>query len=337
MRGLFAFGPNIFPGWLFPCIMFDPEGFQTNAIDSPTMGPFHNSFSIRSMEEFSGVKAHTIRIWEKRYGLLTPDRTGTNIRHYSLDELKVILNVAYLNRHGHKISRIAAMTLTERDRLVRETAGASNSSEETLNSLKLAMLAFDEAMFDRVTAEYSKQHGFRHLVESVFVPLLEHIGMLWQTNVICPAQEHFVSNLIRQKLITATDGLTAPTGTKDRTFVLYLPENEIHELGLLYVNYLLRARDEHTIFLGQSVPSDDLKHLAAVRNGQLVMVTILMGTPPAGEIPAYLSNLRASLPDGRIRFLVTGAQLAKVEEFDVPPGVQTFPSMRELVKALDEL
>lgn len=301
------------------------------------MGPYQNTFSIRALEEFSGVKAHTIRIWEKRYGLLAPDRTGTNIRHYSLDELKVILNVAYLNRHGHKISRIAAMTLTERDRLVRDTAGTSDSVEETLNTLKVAMLAFDEVMFEQITSDYRKHHGFRHLVELVFVPLLEHIGVLWQTNVICPAQEHFVSNFIRQKLITATDQLPPSSGSKDRTFVLYLPENEIHELGLLYVNYLLRASDERTIFLGQSVPSEDLKQLASVRNGQLVMLTILMAHPPASEIPAYLKDLRANLPDNRISFLVTGAQLAKVKEMEVPPGVRTFPSMRELVKAVDAL
>ena len=301
------------------------------------MGPFQNSFSIRALEEFSGVKAHTIRIWEKRYGLLAPDRSGTNIRSYSLDELKVILNVAYLNKHGHKISRIAAMTLTERDRLVRETAGTKDSAEEMVNTLKLAMLAFDEAMFEQVTAQYRKHHGFRHLVELLFVPLLEHIGVLWQTNVICPAQEHFVSNFIRQKLISATDGLPPSTGTKDRTFVLYLPENEIHELGLLYVNYLLRADGERTIFLGQSVPGEDLKQLAAVRNGQLVMVTILISNPPVAEVPAYLKNLRTSLPDGRISFLVTGAQLAKVKDLEVPPGIRTFASMRELVKAVDAL
>jgi len=301
------------------------------------MDLFQNTFTIRAMEEFSGVKAHTIRIWEKRYGLLAPDRTGTNIRHYSLDELKVILNVAYLNKHGHKISRIAAMTLPERDRLVRETAVTSDSREETLNTLKVAMLAFDEVLFERITSDYREHHGFRHLVELVFVPLLELIGVLWQTNVICPAQEHFVSNFIRQKLIAATDGLPASDGSKDRTFVLYLPENEIHELGLLYVNYLLRAGGERTIFLGQSVPGEDLKQLAAVRNGQLVMVTILMAHPPAAEIPDYLQKLRVSLPDNRISFLVTGAQLAKVGEMEVPPGIRTFPSMRELVRAVDAL
>ena len=146
------------------------------------MGLFQNSFSIRALEEFSGVKAHTIRIWEKRYGLLAPDRSGTNIRHYSLDELKVILNVAYLNKHGHKISRIAAMTLVERDRLVRETAGTTDTAEETLNTLKVAMLGFDEPLFEQITADYRKHHGFRHLMELVFVPpVWLKVPALWLT------------------------------------------------------------------------------------------------------------------------------------------------------------
>lgn len=301
------------------------------------MSLYLSKFSIRDLEEFSGVKAHTIRIWEKRYGLLAPDRTGTNIRYYDLDELKVILNVAYLNRNGHKISRIAAMPVAERDRLVRETARTSDSVEEVLNSLKLAMLAFDEQLFAQVCTKFIVQHGFRALVERVFVPLLENIGVLWQTNAICPAQEHFVSNFIRQKLITQTDALPLGNGKKDRTFVLYLPENEIHELGLLYVNYLLRADGERTIYLGQSVPSEDLLQLAAARDGQLVMLSILMANPPAPEIPAYLKALRANLPDRRISFFVTGAQLTKVNGSDIPPGVHTYPSMAELVKAIDAL
>lgn len=299
------------------------------------MSLYLTKFSIRDLEEFSGVKAHTIRIWEKRYGLLAPDRTGTNIRHYDLEELKVILNVAFLNRNGHKISRIAAMSLADRDRLVRETSNASASVEEILNSLKLAMLGFDEPMFAEVCARFVGKHGFRALVERVFVPLLEHIGVLWQTNAICPAQEHFVSNFIRQKVIAQTDGLPLSAGKKDRTYVLYLPENEIHELGLLYVNYVLRADGERTIYLGQSVPREDLLQVAAACDGELVMLSILMAHPPAPEIPDYLTTLRKSMTDRRISFYVTGAQLSKVDPHDIPAGIRTFPSMAELVKGLD--
>lgn len=301
------------------------------------MSLYRNEFSIRDLEQFSGVKAHTIRIWEKRYGLLAPDRTGTNIRHYDLDELKVILNVAFLNQHGFKISKIAAMSLAERDRLVRETAMRGLDLHDTLNSLKLAMLTFDEHVFEQVSAKYREEHGFRALIEQVFVALLEQIGVLWQTNAICPAQEHFVSNFIRHKLISATDRIPLPEPRKDRTYVLYLPEDEIHELGLLYVNYLLRAKGERTIYLGQSVPSADLKQLASARNGELVMVTILMANPPAEEVPAYLERLRKDLSDRRISFLVTGGQLARVPEDRIPAGVQALPSMADLIRAIDAM
>jgi len=301
------------------------------------MSLYLSKFSIRDLEEFSGVKAHTIRMWEKRYGLLAPDRTGSNIRYYDLDELKVILNVAYLNRKGHKISRIAAMSLNERDRMVQISAEASDSTEEVLNGLKLAMLAFDEPAFEQITKAFQEQHGFRALVERVFVPLLELIGLLWQSNAICPAQEHFVSYFIRQKLITSTDRLPIALPKVDRTFVLYLPENEIHELGLLYVNYLLRSKGHRTIYLGQSVPTEDLLQLAAVRDGELVMLSILMANPPAPEIPNYLKDLRERLSDRRISFFVTGGQLAKVAESDIPPGVRTFRSMVDLVQGVDGL
>ena len=210
-------------------------------------------FSISDLEEFSGVKAHTIRVWERRYGLLAPDRTDTNIRTYGLDELKTILNVAFLNRHGLKISKIAALSPAERDREVRELAERTGSIEGALDNLKVAMVTYDLDLFERTSSGYLKEHGFRDLMERLYVPLLEHIGLLWQSNAICPAQEHFISNLVRQKLIAAIDGLKTVIQPGEVCNVLYLPENEIHELGLLYLQYLLRAKGEHVVFLGQSV------------------------------------------------------------------------------------
>ncbi len=301
------------------------------------MSLYKSTFSIRHLEEFSGVKAHTIRMWEKRYGLLAPDRTGTNIRTYGLDELKTILNVAYLNKHGHKISRIAAMPPIARDQLVRDTSAASPDVLDLLNSLKLAMLGFDEDLFRSVCDGYLLHHDLRMLVEKLFVPLLEHIGILWQTNAICPAQEHFVSNIIRHQLIAATASLPQGTYPKDRTFVLYLPENEIHELGLLFVNYVLRSKGERTIYLGQSVPSADLVEVSAVRNGELVLLTILMAEPPAEEIVTYLGRMRESLSDRRISFMVTGGQMKRLENPELPPGVRIFGTMNELMAAVDKL
>ncbi|MDQ3101221.1 MAG: MerR family transcriptional regulator, partial [Bacteroidota bacterium] len=183
------------------------------------MGPYLMRFQIRDLEEFSGVRAHTIRIWEKRYGLLEPERTGTNIRTYGINELKVILNVAFLNQRGHKISKIAALNAEQRDQLVREVALVDEHGGDALNSLKLAMLSFDEVLFESVSSKFREVNGFRKLVEQLYVPLLEHIGLLWQTNSICPAHEHFVSNIIRHKLIVASDALPLNAALHERIHI----------------------------------------------------------------------------------------------------------------------
>lgn len=299
------------------------------------MGPFLSQFQIRDLEEFSGVKAHTIRIWEKRYGLLEPERSDTNIRFYGMDELKTILNVSYLNQNGIKISHIAAMTPEERERKVQELAGQQGNGGDVRNTLKLAMLSFDEDLFERTSTVYERKHGFRSLVESIYVPLLETIGVLWQTNAICPAQEHFVSNIIRHKLIVATHALPAVPSTKKSTHVLYLPLDEIHELGLLYLNYLLRFKGERTIYLGQSVPLEDLRQVAGLHQGPLVFVSVLMANPAPADVPDHLLKLRALIPDERVTFWITGSQLARVGPLDIPDGMSLFPSMREVIAAMD--
>jgi DNA-binding transcriptional MerR regulator len=298
------------------------------------MLPFQLRFQIRDLEEFSGVKAHTIRMWEKRYGLLSPERTDTNIRTYGVDELKAILNVAYLNRHGYKISKIAKLPVMDRDRLVREVATRDDQGEGVINGLQMAMLGFDEALFRSVTVKFRLAHGFPALVERIYVPLLERIGVLWQTSSICPAHEHFVSNLIRQDLIAATEALTVPTREDSPIHVLFLAENELHELGLLYVNHLLRTEGQRTIYLGQSVPREDLVQVAGLFSKQLVFVTILMAYPLAPELPDYLTQLRNDLPGERITFRIAGSQLKKLPDYKAPEGMRTYVSMADLLADL---
>ena len=292
-------------------------------------------FQIRDLEGFSGVKAHTIRIWEKRYGLLQPDRSGTNIRYYGSDDLRSLLNVAYLNQRGFKISKIAALSVVERETLVREVAAKDGGADEVLNMLKLAMLGFDEALFNAESAKHVAKHGFRSLMEDVYARLLEHIGLLWQTSSICPAQEHFVSNIIRQKLIVACDALPMHAPSSDALHVLYLPENEIHELGLLYLNYVLRSKGKRTVYLGQSVPSADLSQLAALHAQPIVFVTLLTSQPPPAEVHQFLTDLRASLPDDRFSFWLAGAHLSLVAPQEAPAGMRLYTRLRELIVAID--
>lgn len=295
------------------------------------MGPYLNRFSIRDLENFSGVKAHTIRIWERRYGLLDPDRTDTNIRTYSTDELKTILNVAFLNRHGVKISKIAALTKTERDQRVKQVSEDASDPSGSLNNLKLAMVSYDTRLFERTSDTYREQEGFRALVERLYVPLLEQVGVLWQSNSICPAQEHFASNLVRQKLVSAIDSARPLERAEGRLYVLYLPENEIHELGLLYLHYRLRIAGERVIYLGQSVPMGDLAQVAEQFTGPITFISVLTAFPSSDDLPTYLRTLRASLPDQRIEFVLSGARVGAAAIDTSEKGVRLMPRFRDLL------
>ena len=291
-------------------------------------------FQIRDLEEFSGVKAHTIRIWEKRYSLLAPDRTDTNIRTYGIDDLKTILNVAYLNQQGVKISKIAALTRTERERMVQEKALADTAGDNVIDTLKLAMLAFDEVLFESASSRFREKHGFDQLVERIYVPLLELIGVLWQTSSICPAHEHFISNIIRNKLIAACEAVPLRSVPRPRTFILFLPDNELHELGLLYVNFLLRSKGEHTIYLGQSVPLEDLGNLAGTESRHHVFISILTTSPTVANVPTLVNELKEQLPPPYNSLWFTGQQIATGERTELPVGARHFSTVKELLAAL---
>lgn len=296
------------------------------------MGPL-SQFQIRDLEEFSGVKAHTIRIWEKRYGLLAPDRTDTNIRTYGIDDLKTILNVAYLNRQGLKISKIAALSAADRDRLVRDMGRTDSEGGNVIDTLKMAMLGFDEVLFESASSRYRESHGFARLVEQVYVPLLEQIGLLWQTSAICPAHEHFISNIIRNKLIAACEAVPLRSAPRARTFILFLPDNELHELSLLYVNFLLRSKGERAVYLGQSVPHEDLRHLVGSKLQHHIFVSVFTTSPAASETPALAQALSTLLPPPYNTIWLTGNQAVALQNSTLPKGTVHFSTIRELLVA----
>ncbi len=297
-------------------------------------GPYLTRFSISDLEGFSGVKAHTIRVWERRYNLLSPDRTDTNIRTYGLEQLKALLNVAYLNNHGVKISHIAALSHKEREERVREMASKGSDPADRLNALKLATATYDVELFERTTEIHRTREGFRGVVEQLYMPLLMHIGLLWQSSSICPAQEHFVSNLIRQKLIAEIDRAKPNTSGNGTVNVLYLPENEIHELGLLYIFYLLRTAGEQVIYLGQSVPLSDLPHVAQQFKGPIRFISVLTTNPHPDEIPAYLQRVRATLSEERVSFTFAGPRLTDTQAKQVPNGITIHPRLVELIATM---
>ena len=229
------------------------------------MNKVKSSFSIKDLENISGIKAHTIRILEKRHGILSPSRTNTNIRRYSLISLQKLLNITLLYNHGFKISKIASLEKDEIQIMVREIALKSNSEQVAINALKLSMVNFDTSLFDATYEEILLQNDFEFVFTNVFMPLMSELGILWQTNAISPSHEHFIINLIKQKIHIQTEFLQKEYIPRhnSKVFVLFLPENEIHELGILFLNYYILKFGYRTIFLGQSLETVSYTHLRA--------------------------------------------------------------------------
>lgn len=266
-------------------------------------------FSIKDLENYTGVKAHTIRIWEQRYGLLKPSRTDSNIRKYSDRELKTLLNISLLNQRGHKISEIASMPESEIARLIEQYSISDQNDDTMMATLKLAMLNFDEKLFNSVVDLRVASHGMENTFHQVLSPFLQQIGILWMTNTICPAQEHFISNLIRQKLYAQINNLRPELVTKhEHTFVLYLPELEFHEISMIMLNFTLRSRGYRTIYLGQSVPLEDLYQIYQ-RIGDVHFISQFTTQPANVLIPAYLKKITDNFRGTNCVFHFTGAQV----------------------------
>lgn len=296
---------------------------------------FSERFSIKDLELFSGIKAHTIRAWERRHGLLKPSRSDTNIRSYGMDDLRTILNTSLLLKEGMSISQVAALTDEQRSEKVKSGISNQWGKDEALNALKMATVAYDEELFERTSRNYRIDHGFEALVENLYLPLLNMIGLLWQSSSICAAQEHFSSNLIRQKLVSAIDAL--PIGGEDGrpAVVLYLPENEIHELGLLYLQYRLRREGRRSIYLGESVPIEDLVDLARQWPGALDICSILTVFPQADDVRHYLTTLDAQLKGPEIRVHLCGSALEGIAQTEVPGRMTVHANIPTLLQAVN--
>jgi MerR family transcriptional regulator, light-induced transcriptional regulator len=224
-----------------------------------------NSFTIKDLENLSGIKAHTIRIWEQRYSFIKPERTGTNIRYYSNEELKKILNVALLNKYGYKISHIDKMNEGEMKEKILSLSQMEAQQERIVNDLIQSMVDIDIEKVEIILDKFIAARGIERAITQIIFPFLEKIGILWLTNHINPAQEHFVTNIIRQKLIVGIDSVITPVKV-NKSVLLFLPEGEYHELGLLFMYYLLKNRGVTTYYLGSNVPLKDVEYVAKLKN-----------------------------------------------------------------------
>jgi len=293
------------------------------------------NFSIKDLENLTGIKAHTIRIWEKRYNLLSPNRSDTNIRNYSLASFQKLLNISYLNNNGIKISKIANLTEDEIPAKVREIASRAKIEDHAINAFKMAMMNFDQVLFYNTYNNLIEKKTFSEIFYNVFLPLLNEIGLLWQTNTITPAHEHFLSVHIKQKILINIERLQSLEPKPiSKTFVLFLPDNEIHDIGLLFINYKLRSKGYHTIFLGESVPMESLKDLLEFFN-DVTFISYFTVYPETQDIPIYINKFNELLlKKENTRLMLLGTKLSNTDITELPKKVTIFNSIENLVKDL---
>ncbi|MDN3669240.1 MerR family transcriptional regulator [Echinicola jeungdonensis] len=288
-----------------------------------------STYSIKDLEHLSGIKAHTLRIWEQRYDLMHPKRTNTNIRYYDDEDLKLILNVALLNHHGVKISKIAQMSPEERKNQVVEITSNVLAHEDQIYALTVSMIEIDEEGFDRVLTANIDKLGFEDTMTKVVYPFMVKIGILWQIGAINPAQEHFMSNLIRQKLIVAIDEFVYHGG--GRKFMLFLPEGELHEISLLYAAYLIKKRGHKVIYLGQSTPSKDLEAVYQYHHPDFLITVITSSIEPKA-LKEYIFDLGNKFKKSEI--ILSGFQVLR-QKIKLPPNVQLMKEMNEIYAFLE--
>ncbi|ELR70642.1 Transcriptional regulator, MerR family [Fulvivirga imtechensis AK7] len=283
-------------------------------------------YSIKELEKLSGIKAHTIRIWEKRYGIIKPQRTSTNIRYYSDDDLKKILNISILNGHGYKISKIAALSTNDISAKVMQLTSERSDLDLLVDELTLCMVEMDEVKFDKLLSSYIVRFGFEKTILSIVYPFLDKVGILWLSDNISPIQEHFVSNLVRQKIIVAIDGLPLNSEDSAEKVLLFLPENELHEIGLLFFYYLLKKQNYKTIYLGQYVPLKDLEEVVNTLKPNH-LVTCITYSPRGKDIEEFITLLSEKFYTCQI--YVTGKPVLELSS-SFPKNIHIFQNAKDL-------
>ena len=291
-----------------------------------------NAFTIKDLENLTGIKAHTIRIWEQRYNFLKPQRTDTNIRYYSNNELKKILNIALLNRYGFKISHIGKMS---DDDIHVKILGINNSEaqqERIINELIQKMIDLELVSFELIIDEHIRVKGIEKTILKIIFPLMERIGVLWVTGHVNPAQEHLVSNIIRQKLIVGTQAISNLIPTK-KTALLFLPEGEFHELGLLFIQFLLKNQGIGVLYLGTNMPLEDVDYVVEHKSPDFIYTHLTS--------VSNLFNFDRFIMQSQKRFssipLIISGRLASIYDKSIPPNVHFKKSLQEVTAFVTEL
>ena len=298
------------------------------------MNNVKNIFSIKDLENLSGIKAHTIRIWEKRYNALEPMRTDSNIRYYDITNLQKLLNIVLLHDYGYKISKISKLAENEIPELVKQITTEKTAKNHAINTFKMAMMNFDQSLFLKTYDALLSEKSFREVFYEVFIPLMNEIGLLWQTNTISPAHEHFISNLLRQKILVNTEKVQILEPIKeDKVFVLFLPLNEIHEIGLMYLNYEILLQGYRCIYLGENVPIESLKDVTEFFNN-ITYISYCTVEPTIENIDDYIHQFEVEILNNNSQLFLLGRMIKNINKSKLSNKVKLFDSIEELTKSI---
>ncbi len=290
-------------------------------------------FSIGDLEDLSGVKAHTIRMWEKRYGLFSPRRGENNLRYYGLDELRKLLNVVLLIHYGMKISRIAKMGTAEIETMVGEVRVGRKDINHTIHLFKLSMMTFDQPLFLDATDHLLSKMPFEEVFLDYYIPFLEEIGLMWQAGAIQPAHEHFVSCLIRMVVMQhiSQSSRKVRKGTVP-SYVLFLPFGEIHELGLMFLQYLIAARGEGSVYLGSNIPLDSLSEVTRLFRG-VTFITYMTILPEEKPLNQYVASLLEKARDNDSMLYIVGRRVSELPS-DGPVAITRYTPLNQPVSII---
>jgi len=290
-------------------------------------------YSIKDLEQLSGIKAHTLRAWEQRHKLIIPKRTSTNIRFYGDDDLRIVLNTSVLLESGLKIGQIAKLSAEEISEKALEASPYTGLYTYELNELKMSTLNFDLPRFEAVMAHCIDKFGVHKTFQNIIGDYIQELGKFWLAGNVSISQEHFMSSLIRQKLFSAIDSLESPAIPKSGTYALFLPTNELHELGLLYLTYELKERGEHVFYLGQSLPKEYLQDLL---NHQPVthLISAFTTHPDVEQMEDYLTELDDMVEANSVKVHLTGYQFQQFHTEMSWKNIQIHQSLKDLSAAV---
>jgi DNA-binding transcriptional MerR regulator len=290
-----------------------------------------NVFSIKDLENLSGIKAHTIRIWEKRYNVLEPMRSETNIRFYDIKSLQKLLSIVLLHNYGYKISKISSLSHEEFNKLANDIISEKSAKNHAISTFKVAMMNFDQALFFNTYNKLLSEKTFKEVFYSVFIPLMHELGFLWQTDTISPAHEHFITFLIKQKLLINTEQVQTLTPTnEDKVFVLFLPSNEVHELSIMYLNYEILLNGYQTIYLGESIPIDSLLDLKRAFE-KITFVSYFTVEPNQEILEDYIDEMHEKLiKNSDNEILILGRMTTQIKDKNKYKNIHVYNSIEEL-------